>query len=298
MHRRIALAAAALIAATSLLSACATAPRTPTEPPGAVPQPTATTVHGDAGAGAPPPFQIRYDESELILAPSSWCYRNGCADGLDMDPPSVGSPEELLVFLPVAGFTHLSASQVSGERFACDSRTLDAEVEEVGDGWWRVRPLGPADDYTLDLFATGDGAGDMAASLRWTTTSDGPLPEASSSLVLIVDHDGAPDSYGLEFSVRDLAETPTEYAATITVTAANGKSLTLDAVPADFCSGAGSIFFDGPDEPGVAAAALGDFPFRYDVELVLDGETYTATAEYSGAEEDLAVPLEFTPALP
>ena len=48
------------------------------------------------------------------------------------------------------------------------------------------------------------------------------------------------------------------------------------------------------------AAKLGDFPFTYDVQLTLDGETYRATATYPDDAEDqsIAVPLEFEPSLP
>lgn len=42
----------------------------------------------------------------------------------------------------------------------------------------------------------------------------------------------------------------------------------------------GSLYFDGPDDRGIAAAALGDSPFSYDVTLALDGDVYRAQPEY------------------
>jgi hypothetical protein len=300
MRRRTALAlTAVLIAASAALVSCASG-RGPADPPGAVPTPTETIVHGDAGSSGPPPFVVRYDRTELQLAPVSWCYRTGCADGFDEDPPSVGSPDEVLVFVPVPTFVTLSASQSSGERWSCDSRMLEAAVEDLGGGWWAIHPQGPVDDYAIDLFASGDG-GDMFATFRWTTTVDAPLPDPVASLALIADHDGRPDSYGLEFSVSNLSATPDEVSATITVTADNGRSLTFEAHPAEHCAGEGALFFDEPDAEALAASKLGDFPFTYDVTLMLDGVTHTATAIFPddvSEEHGVAVPLEFAPALP
>lgn len=304
MHRRLALAALLSLGVMLgvMLGACATAtnPGEAPEPPGTHPTPTETIIHGDAGSSGPPPFVVRYGESELHLAAAAWCYANACADGIDLDPPSVGSPDDVLVFLPVSTIDRLSASQSSGERWSCGSRSLPAEVEELGDGWWAVHPQGPADDYAIDLFAQGSG-GDMFATIRWQTTGDRPLPPREASLALIADHDGEPDSYGLELSVANLSASPDEYSATITVTAANGESLTFDAKPAEGCAGEGALYFDEPDAAARAAAKLGDFPFTYDVELTLDGETHTATAAFPDdviEEHGVAVELVFTPALP
>ncbi len=298
MRRRLALAA--LIAMGGMLAACASATREAPPPPGPLPTPTETITHGSAAPSGPPPFIVRYGETELHLAAAGWCYANACADGIDLDPPSVGSPDDVLVFLPVSTIDRLSASQSSGERWSCESRTLPAQVEDLGDGWWAVHPQGPADDYAIDLFAQGSG-GDMFATLRWQTTDDRPLPEPEASLALIADHDGEPDSYGLELSVANLSASPDEYSATITVTAANGESLTFDAKPAEGCAGEGALYFDEPDAAARAAAKLGDFPFTYDVELTLDGETHTATAAFPDdviEEHGVAVELVFTPALP
>ena len=52
---------------------------------------------------------------------------------------------------------------------------------------------------------------------------------------------------------------------------------------------------------GRRAAALGGFPFRYEVDVRLDGTTYHASADYPADEIDgnePSVALEFTPPLP
>jgi hypothetical protein len=261
-----------------------------------------TITHGerhDTDVEQPPPFRIRYGDAELQLNPVTYCYTRGCVDGVDDDPPSVGSPSELFVFVPVSQFEELTVTQTEGGD-PCTGRSFVADVEPLGDGWWSVRPLGPAGDYQVSIFASGGG--DMAAELLWSTPLDGPLPEPSARLALIADHDGRPDSYGVELLISDLAVRPAQYAATITVAAANGSSLTFDAVAAaDACMGAGAIYFDGPDDKGVQAAALGDFPFTMTVTLTLDETVHLATARYPDDEiagNEPSVKLEFDPPLP
>lgn len=278
-------------------------PATPgAAPPTPVPSPTVTITHGDRHGTVveqPPPFRVRYGDTELQLNPVTYCYRSGCVDGFDQNPPSVGSPEELFVFVPI--FDELIVGQIEGGD-PCTGRSVDAEVTSLGDGWWSVRPHGPVGEYRVSLFARGGASGDMVADLLWTTPTDQPLPAPSARLALIADHDGRPDSYGVELSVTDLPASPTQYAATITVTAANGESLTFDATQsAEVCMGEGAIYFDGPDEQGRQAAALGDFPFTTTVELTLDGVTHTATATYPNDEivgNEPSVALEFDPPLP
>ncbi|GAA5034184.1 hypothetical protein ACFQRL_14965 [Microbacterium fluvii] len=302
MRRPAAIAIA--IAMIGMLCACASA-RPLVDPPGAAPTPTETIVGGERYEDAPPgpgAFVVRYGQTELHLDPVTYCAAGGCVDGVDPDPPSVGSPDELLVFVPVASFDTLSVSQFSGGGDYCSGRWVQAVTTELGDGWWQVTPRGPAGDYRIELFAGGSGTGDMAATLRWTTPIDEPLPSVEASLALIADHDGAPDSYGLELAVSNLAETPTDAAATITVTAANGASMTFEAQrSSNECEAEGAVFFDGPDGPAKDAAALGGFPFAYDVELVLDGGRHTAHAVFPDdliEEHGVAVALEFEPALP
>ena len=61
------------------------------------------------------------------------------------------------------------------------------------------------------------------------------------------------------------------------------------------------MYWDGPDDRGLAAAALGGGPFTYKVELVLDGARYLATAAWPANEiagNEPSVALRFTPDLP
>jgi len=272
--------------------------------PAGVPSPTATASHGawpgEQDLDQPPPFEVRTDDVVLSLYAHTFCHGSGCADGADEDPPSVGSPATLFVRVPVDAFTELSAS-LHADDDLCDGRAVEAAAAPLGGGWWAVTPRGPAGEYRLSLFAAGDGSGDMVGDVLWTTPGDVALPAPTASLVLLADHDGEPDSYGLELSVRDLPATPAEASARITVTAANGRSATIEAERATECVGEGALFFDGPDDEARAAARLGDFPFTTRVALVLDGVEHVATATYPddeipGAEPSVA--LDFSPPLP
>jgi hypothetical protein len=150
--------------------------------------------------------------------------------------------------------------------------------------------------------SSAEGNGDLFVTFRWTTPTDGPLPTPQSRLALIADHDGRPDSYGVELELTNLARTPKQASARITVQAADGKALTFTAERSDTrCLPEGTVYWDGRDEQGLAAAALGDGPFTYRVELMLDGARYVATAIWPADEivgNEPSVALRFTPNLP
>jgi hypothetical protein len=170
-HRLTVPAVLLAVPLTALLAGCAESTAGP--PPASVPSPTATATHGNKWPEGgemeqPGPFEVRYDDEALVLYPYTFCYDNGCADGFDDDPPSVGSPEQIYVDVPVAGFTELDVSQMTGDDDD-PGETFEADVEPLGGGWWRVTPGGPADTYSVELFASGDGAGDMVADVRWET---------------------------------------------------------------------------------------------------------------------------------
>ena len=139
-------------------------------------------------------------------------------------------------------------------------------------------------------------------TFRWTTTTDGPLPEPTATTSILADNGGRVDSYGVELGASNLGITPTTATVSVVVTAASGATVTLDVTrtPAPRC-GDGSVSFRDAPELGLQAAALGPPPFRYDVTLVLDGVAYEATATWPDdvdVECSPCVPLEFDPPLP
>jgi hypothetical protein len=173
----------------------------------------------------PPPYRLRYDGHELILRPHTWCYTTGYVDGFSQDPPSVSSPTTIRVQVPddwdlVATFTS------AGQR--CGRHQIVKPVKH--EGWYVLPPAGYAGRYDVELFARGGG--DMVASFRWATPTDGELPTPQATLALIAEHDGQADSYGVQLMLENLAATPKSAQAQITVTAANGRSLTFGATRA------------------------------------------------------------------
>ena len=248
------------------------------------------------GLTTPPPFRLQYDGQELVLRPHTWCYDNGCVDGASPAPPSVGNPAVIRVRVPVEDWDLVATFTPVGQRCGRQQTVEPAEV----DGWYLLEPAGRSGHYDVDLFA--QGGGDMVARFRWAAPTDGAPPIPKATLALIAEHDGAADSYGVELTLENLADTPRSAAARITVTAANGRSLTFDARRAERgCWPEGTVHFDGPDAKGRAAAALGDFPFHYTVDVTINGATYRSSADYPADElrgNEPSVALEFTPALP
>lgn len=139
-------------------------------------------------------------------------------------------------------------------------------------------------------------------TFRWTTPSDGPLPDPNAYLGVVTDHDGEMDSYGVEMSITHLRHTPRKLDARITVTASNGEAITFRPTPQRRgCHSDGSLYWDGPDPKGDAAAALGDPPFAYEVDLTLDSRRYEGRGVWPDDEIPGYAPyvrLEFTPPLP
>ncbi len=151
----------------------------------------------------------------------------------------------------------------------------------------------------MTLFGRGDG--DLFVTFRWTTPSDGPMPVPAARLAFLADHDGAVDSHGVELELSDVASTPTTASAEVTVTAANGESLTFDATRAPGCWSEGTIFWDGPDQAGLDAVELGPPPFTYEVVVHLDGVKHSAAAAWPDDQIDgnePSVSLDFSPVLP
>ena len=299
--------AVAALAASFWLTACGAAA---TNEPRADPEKsTATPISNEplepGELKAPPPVTVRFFDQSIDLEAWTYCYGNGCADGAPpTNPPEVGDPEEVIVEYPLSGWSFKASFSPAGEECG---RVQTVVLEAAGDGEFVLRPAGYADTYDVTLFGRGDGGlgkdgGDLFTTFRWNTPRDGPLPKPKARLAVPADHDGAVDSYGVELSVLNLAQTPRKAAAMITVQASDGDALTFEAKQArGRCFPEGTVYWDGPDDEGLAAAGLGDPPFTYEVELVLDGERYLASAIWPDDEiagNEPSVSLDFTPSLP
>lgn len=227
------LAATAVVIMTGMLGACGVSYD---RPPVGVPTPTATMTSGEA----PEHFVVRYGETELQLAPFAWSI--GEQSGThDEEPPSIGSPEEIFVFVPIDGWGQLGASQYSGESmYSCDGVTVGAQITDLGRGWYSLRPQGPAGEYTLEIDAgswpgTGPGSpnGTMTAALRWTVATDTDYAEmeaASAYMSLVAETDGVLEAGDLMPEVINLFPPTVDVDATVTVSARGAESLTFDLV--------------------------------------------------------------------
>jgi hypothetical protein len=250
--------------------------------------------------GAPPPVTVHFLDRSIELHAHTYCYLDGCVDGGPRRPlTDVGTPAFVTVEFPLDGWTFTAFFTRAGDDCA---RIQSTALSPNADGTFTLRPIGFADDYNVSLFGEAPRGGDLSVAFRWTTPTDGPLPEPRAYLALLSNDDPV-TSYGVELHVSNLESTPSSARARITVRASNGREITFWAKAADqpFCLPEGTVSWDGPDGKGSAAAALGDPPFTYAVELFLDGNRYVATATWPADEvkgEEPGVLLDFVPALP
>lgn len=257
-----------------------------------------TVLPGSGDLEPPPPVTVHYGSESVALETYAYCFGNGCADGMPpVNPPDVGSPAEVEIEFPFDDWAFEATFTAVDKECG---RQQSVAVEPAEDGSLRLTPVGRANTYDVTLLGRGDG--DLVTVFRWSTPSNGPMPDPQAELGILADHDGAVDSYGVEFGVSNLAGTPERATAIVTVTAANGSSLTFEATPArQSCLPEGTVSWDGPDREGLAAAKLGPAPFTYGVVLTLDGTRHVATARWprdviKGNEP--SVGLTFAPPLP
>jgi hypothetical protein len=270
-------------------------PAPATTPPPVTTTPTEPSV--PAESDAPPPVTVHFFDQSVALRAWTYCYGNLCADGSPPAAPAdVGSPDEVMVEFPLPDWSFTASFQPAGKRCG---RIQEASLEPVSDGRFVLRPVGHADTYDVTLFGRGDG--DLFTTFRWTTPADGPLPTPEARLAVLAGHDGEVDSYGVELELTNLARTPKQASAQITVQAADGTEVTFDATRSSMgCFPEGTVYWDGPDAAGLEAAGLGEGPFTYRVEVVLDGSRHVAEAEWPTDEirgNEPSVALEFRPAL-
>jgi hypothetical protein len=246
----------------------------------------------------PPPVTVRFGDDAIELAAYTYCFGSVCADGFQPEPlPDVGSPREVFVEFPLAGWSFTAYFSPTGEECG---REQEVPLTPTDDGRFVLRPAGRSGTYDVTLF--GDSDGSLFVTFRWTTPTDGSLPEPEARLALLADHDGQLDSYGVELHISNLARTPDHASATITVRSNTGDAIMFEATPSNNrCLPEGTVYWDGPDNKGLAASALGGDTFTYEVELVLDGVRYVGTGTWPDDEivgNEPSVALDFMPQLP
>lgn len=230
---------------------------------------------GSGDIEPPPPVTVHYGAESVALNAYAYCFGNGCSDGVPpTTPPDVGSPAKVRIDFPLDDWS-FEATFTAVDKECGRAQTI--AVKPSDDDSLILTPVGHASTYDVTLFGRGDG--DLITVFRWSTPADGPLSDPEAQLAVLANHDGEVDSYGVELEVSNLASTPEHTTATITVTAANNRSLTFEATPStQGCLPEGTVAWDGPDSEGLAAAQLGPRPVTYRVVLTLDDARHVATA--------------------
>jgi hypothetical protein len=252
------------------------------------------------GEGFGPPLTLDLDGERVDLDPWTTCYDKGCADGAPRPPyVDVGQRDAVPFSFPDAGWT-FDATFRTDDYGDCP-RAITVPVRKTGERTFEVTPAGPPGPWLVDVFGRGPG-GDVITTFTWTTREAGALPAPPrGSAAVLADHDGVLDSYGVEIFVQDLGSQPRPASATVTVTSAGGRSVTLTPRWSRECDSEGSLSFSASDDQGRRATRLGDGPFTYDVALTMDGRTYHGLGTWpDGETEDIAphVPLTWAPPLP
>ena len=174
------------------------------------------------GLEAPPPVTLHFLDQSIDLHAWTYCYRDGCVDGAPPpDPPNVGDPDEVVVEFPLPESSFKVSFSPAGEKCG---RVQTVPLEVTDDGNFLLRPVGFAGTYDVTLF--GGGNGDLFTTFRWTTPTDGPLPEPKARLAVLANQDPGVGSYGVELEVTNLAHKPRTSSATITVESSDGEALT------------------------------------------------------------------------
>lgn len=244
----------------------------------------------------PGPVVVRSAAGPVVLQPWAWCLAGSCVDsGRPEQPPSVGSPRAV-------EFTHardwdFRALFRSGH--AECPRELAAPVRRVGDGRYRITPVGHPGAWSVDL--VGRGQGDLTVTFRWHTARVGALPaRARGRLSVWVERkDG--DWSGARLTVSDLDRRPRNASARLLVTGTDGRTAALTLDGPEACSEQGRLDFVRSARGTGALGGLGPPPYDYRVRLVLDGTRYVGRGTWPADARgpgDPAVTLRWSPPLP
>jgi hypothetical protein len=255
----------------------------------------------------PPPIRLVVDGDEVDAFQGSFCWQGTdgagmCADSVGAalsDLPDVGSPESVAFRFPLPDTTFTASFDPVGE--GC-SRTFEGHVVDLGDGDYRVDPAGPPGRYRVSVMGRAS-QGEAPGEFAWTTPVAGDLGEPAASMGIVWKPHQRVESSGFLLNVANLAATPRQAAATVTVTASDGARRAFDAGKAQLgCPEQGYVSFsERGDSIGTAVVDLGPPPFTYDVALELDGASYDGTGTWP--DDELAntggsVTLTFSPPLP
>ena len=244
--------------ATLLLGGCAGPHSLSDPPPDEVPTPSRTESFGDASEER---LVLRAGDAELWLAPLTVSLN----DPIRADDYPAVTADDLFVFVRPIGWP-LYAEQFTGTPYECGERSWAPDVVELGGGWWRISPVGPAARYMVSLSAgSGPGTppwgqtGGVEALINVDTTVDRPAPSPWASVEFQI-MEGEESTLILD--VSNLTATPAAASATVTVTG-EGAPLRLDLLPDEgACPSGGSVTLLNRVGPDVVTS-LGDGEWTY-----------------------------------
>ena len=281
------------------------------------PRVTGPTSLDPGWRSGPPDIVVHAPGGELVAHRGSYCWSVGdagqCADAVCPSSPTfldVWGADEVTFSFPQPGFT-----------FQADFAPLES-IDPDGDGCFHTRTTVPDCWLGRRLHPRSDGTGehlrrdpvrrgsagrpgrDVRLDHRPGRGRDGHRPPPSASPGTL--HGEVDGGHGLNLSVSGLARTPKQASATVTATAANGKSVTVDAGKAELgCPATGTVsWWESDASRKQEVVSLGPAPYVYDVTLVLDGVEHHASATWPDDhvedpfnDDSAPVPLVFDPPL-
>jgi hypothetical protein len=290
------LVTAAVLVSTLVLTACGS-PTTRSPAADETPAPSSN----------PPPIRLLVDGDEVDAFQGSYCWQSSNGAGLCVDSvgaalsdlPDVGSPASLTFRFPLPDTTFTAYFDPVGR--GC-TRVFEGTAVDAGDGDYRLAAAGPAGRYRVSLIGRAP-QGEAPGEFVWTTPVAGDLGEPAATMGIVWKPHQEIESSGFLLNVADLARTPQQAAARVTVTAADGASRAFDAGKAHLgCPEQGYVSFsERGDSLGAEVVDLGPPPFTYHVALDLDGTTYSGVGSWPTDEIENtggSVRLTFTPPLP
>jgi len=293
----------ALAAAVAVLitSACAQNDTSSASPVPAAQDPTPeVSSEAEPVLNEPPPLTLTARGETYTPQYGSWCWQLTCADGGSGAGIHITGADTINVSFPEPGWTFRADFQRADQTCPREQR-----VELTGDAaqGLALLPAGAAGTYDVRLVgnAPEDSGGSVGTSFRWTTPMDGPLAQPEAWVTAMDIWDGPVNSYGVDLGIANMATTPKVAEASMTVTSAEGRSVTLPLTrDTGVCQTEGSLLFHAPEEDGDRAVATGSPPYTWDVVVVMDGVEHRARAVWPQDDpgDNSGTMLRFEPALP
>lgn len=269
------------------------------------PTPRADPTYADSGFPSGLVARLPDGDVQLPADTSCWTEQENCRRGLMLHSgagPDLGRQDAIDFWFARPGWTFTATVRQTGE--VCP-RATTVEATAISDHWFRIQPADAAGDYDVDLEGVGPDSGMVSTRFRWTTTSDGPIEDPSSSAYLFAEPggDGAPMA---EVVFDDLPFQPTaedlSRALNVRATAEDGGVSTAQVPlvePSLECGVRGSrgqFYYQSLLPSGAVDPVPG--PLDLEVSLAIRGTTYVARGRWAGGRQQGYVPLTFTPPLP